>query len=126
MLVCLSSLLTMGPRSVPGSRGSPSLRFFAKRTNSGTNLPLIFSSTYILSEQMHVWPQFQNLAHIAHFSAHRMSASCQMMNGAFPPSSRMSLGRWFEACSIIVRAASVLPVIVTKPRRHYLPYDRYC
>src|SRR5207247_3542118 len=85
------------------------------RTNAGTNLSLIFSSTYIRSEQMHVWPQFQNRAQIAHFTAQAMSASCQTINGALPPSSRTSFGRWFEACSMIVRPASVLPVIVTRP-----------
>src|SRR5467141_2172929 len=115
MLVSLSCLLTIGPRSVSGSNGFPSRRSLAMRTNAGTNLSLIFSSTYILSEQMQVWPQFQNRAHIAHFNAQGMSASCQTMNGAFPPSSKISFGRWFEACSIIVRPASVLPVIVTNP-----------
>src|SRR5438132_10816237 len=69
MLVSLSSLLTIGPRSVSGSSGLPILRSFAIRTNAGTNLSLIFSSTYILSEQIQVWPQFQKRAHIAHFSA---------------------------------------------------------
>src|SRR5260370_3897967 len=115
MLVARSSLLTIGPRSVSGSNGFPSRRSLAIRTNAGTNLSLIFSSTYILSEQMQVWPQFQNRDHIAHFTAQGMSASCQTMNGAFPPSSKISFGRWFEACSIIVRPASVLPVIVTNP-----------
>src|SRR6266478_9426585 len=115
MLVARSSLLTIGPRSVSGSNGLPSLRSLAMRTNAGTNLSLIFSSTYILSEQMQVWPQFQNLAHIAHFNAQGMSASRQTINGAFPPSSKISFGRWFEARSIIVRPASVLPVIVTNP-----------
>src|SRR5260370_1120549 len=115
MLVSLSCLLTIGPRSVSCSSGFPSLSSLAMRTNAGTNLSLIFSSTYILSEQMQVWPQFQNRAHMAHFNAQGMSASCQTMNGAFPPNSKISFGRWFEVCSIIVRPASVLPVIVIKP-----------
>src|SRR5205809_5158648 len=72
MLVSLSSLLTIGPRSVPGSNGFPSLRSFAIRTNAGTNLSLIFTSTYILSEQIQVWPQFQKRAHMAHFNAHEI------------------------------------------------------
>src|SRR5207245_4821651 len=78
-LVSLSSLLTIGPRSVSESNGFPILRSFATRTNAETNLSLIFSSTYILSDQMQVWPQFQNRAHMRHFTAQAIPAQSQTM-----------------------------------------------
>src|SRR5260370_14623725 len=73
MLVARSSLLTIGPRSMLGSNGFPTRRSLAMRTTAGTNLTLLFSSPYILSDHIQDSPHSQNLDPIAHFNAQGMS-----------------------------------------------------
>ena len=103
----------IGPTTTPLSRPLPSFSAFASSTAASVNFFWMSSWTKNRLGLMQTWPLFRNLPRTAALATASGSASGKTMNGACPPSSRLSRLTWSAAARISCLPTSVDPVKLT-------------